>query len=80
MMNKQVWDKLEGQTIPQNSIIQVFTFIKQSIQNRVILVLSRAPKIIYRDVASRIGMPKDYETIKKEGFQGDSCPHSIAIP
>lgn len=28
MMNKQVWDKLEGQTIPQNSVIQLFTFIK----------------------------------------------------
>ena len=28
MMNKQVFDKLDGQSIPQNSIIQVFTFIK----------------------------------------------------
>ena len=31
MMNKQVFDKMEGQTIPQNSVIQLFTFIKQSI-------------------------------------------------
>lgn len=72
MMNKQVFDKMDGQTIPQNSVIQLFTFIKQSIQNRVILVLSRPPKVIYPDVTNRIGSPKDYEQIKKDGFPENS--------
>lgn len=79
MMNKQVWDKLDGQTIPQNSVIQVFTFAKQQIQNRTILVLSRPPRIIYRETPNRIGQPKDYENIKKDGFP-DSCPNDIKIP
>ena len=33
-----------------------------------ILVLSRPPKVIYPDVQNRIGNPKDYEKIKKDGF------------
>ena len=31
MMNKQVWDKMESETIPKNSVIQIFTFSKQLI-------------------------------------------------
>ena len=50
MMNKQVFDKMDQKEIPSNSVIQIFTFIKQSIQNRIILVLSKPPKVVYKDL------------------------------
>lgn len=43
-----------------------------------ILVLSRPPKVIYPDVPNRIGHPKDYEQIKKDGFS-DKIEPDITI-
>ena len=70
MMNKQVFDRMETQHIQMNSVIQVFTFIKQTLKEKTILVLSRPPKVIYDGMESlRIGDPRDYETNLKEGFK-----------
>lgn len=61
-------------------MIELFTFIKQSISGRVILVLSRPPKVHYKDVAQRIGAPKDFENNKKEDVFNKPCSVNISIP
>ena len=44
-----------------------------------ILVLSKPLKVIYNEINQRIGCPKDYEIIKKDGFT-EKCIVDIKIP
>jgi hypothetical protein len=73
MMNKQVYDKLEG-PIANFDVIQVYSFLKQSIKERTILVLTKAPKVIYNTIKSKIGSPKDYADNQKENVFASACP------
>ena len=62
---------MEGE-IKNFDILQVFTFLKQSIKERTILVLTRPPKIVYSTLKAKVGNPKDYsDNIKDKVFDKD---------
>ena len=68
-------------TISNFDILQVFTFLKQSIKDRTILVLTRPPKVVYSQVKTKIGNPKDYTENNKDGVFNSACKkQSLAIP
>lgn len=59
----------------------MFSFLKQSIKERTILVLTKPPKMVYNTLKSKIGNPKDYADIQKESGYTAACPKSkTAIP
>ena len=72
MMNKQVYDKMED-ALSNFSVIQVFTFMKQNVKDRVILVLTKPPKLIY-NCKVKIGDPKEYADNAKNGTFQNECP------
>ena len=79
MMNKQVYDRMED-AISNFAIIEVFTFMKQNVKDRVILVLTKPPKLIY-DCKVKIGEPKDYaDNLKNGTFSSECLPRTTAIP
>ena len=79
MMNKQVYDRMED-AISNFAVIEVFTFMKQNVKDRVILVLTKPPKLIY-DCKVKIGEPKEYaDNLKNGTFSGDCLPRTTAIP
>lgn len=80
MMNKQVYDKMEDK-IESFDVIEVFSFMKQTVKDRVILVLTKPPKLVYSKIKTNIGQPKDYvENLKEKVFEAE-CPHGkTSIP
>ena len=54
MMNKQVYDKMEDK-IESFDVIEVFSFMKQTVKDRVILVLTKPPKLVYSKIKTNIG-------------------------
>ena len=72
MMNKQVYDKMED-ALSNFAVIQVFTFMKQNVKDRVILVLTKPPKLIY-NCKVKIGDPKEYADNAKNGTFQNECP------
>ena len=49
MMNKQIHDRLD-EPLENNHVIEIFTFLKQSVRERTIIVLTKAPKVHYNDL------------------------------
>ena len=43
-------------------------------------MLSKPPKVIYREVGIRIGSPRDYEKIKEEGFTEEFDSNTVKVP
>ena len=71
MMNKQVYDKMEDR-IDTFDVVEVFTFVKQTIKERNILVLTKPPKLVYGKLKMKIGSPKDYaENVKEKVFDSE---------
>lgn len=80
MMNKQVYDKMEDR-IQSFDVIEVFSFVRQTIKERNILVLTKPPKLIYESLKTKIGMPKDYADNQKEKvFDQDCSKDRVSIP
>ena len=80
MMNKQVYDKLDDR-IQTNDVIEVFTFTKQTIKERNILVLTKPPRLVYSGLKTKIGSPKDYnDNLKEKVFDKDCHKDRTAIP
>lgn len=68
MMNKQIYDKLD-EPITNYNVLEVFTFLKQSVRDRTILVLTKPPKVVYKTLSAKIGNPKDFsDNAKQAGF------------
>ena len=63
MMNKQVFDRMEAR-ITDCAVVQVFTFMKQYVKDRAVLVLTKPPKVI-RELKMKLGEPHDYNENKK---------------
>ena len=62
------------------AVIEVFTFMKQNVKDRVILVLTKPPKLIY-DCKVKIGEPKEYaDNLKNGTFSGECLSTTTAIP
>lgn len=79
MMNKQVYDRMED-ALSNFAIVEVFTFMKQNVKERVILVLTKPPKLIY-DCKVKIGEPKEYaENLKNGVFDTECLARTTAIP
>ena len=80
MMNKQVYDKME-ENIETYDVVEVFSFVKQTIKERNILVLTKPPKLIYGKLKTKIGLPKDYsDNLKDKVFDNDCAKEKTAIP
>ena len=59
----------------------MFSFVKQTIKERNILVLTKPPRLIYSKLKTKIGLPKDYaENLKEKVFDKDCPKDRIAIP
>lgn len=53
----------------------MFAYLKQSVKERTVLVLTKPPKVIYNGLKTKIGQPKDYsENNKVKGFWSKDCP------
>lgn len=62
-------------------IVEVFTFVKQTIKERNILVLTKPPKLIYGKLKTKIGLPKDYaENLKEKVFDNECSKERTEIP
>ena len=58
--------------IQSYDVIEVFSFVRQTIKERNILVLTKPPKLIYGSMKTKIGLPKDYaENLKEKAFDKD---------
>jgi hypothetical protein len=79
MMNKSVHDKMEDK-IENFQVLQVSTFMKQTVKERVILVLTKPPKLVYA-CKVKIGEPKDYnDNLKNKVFSAECSPSKTMIP
>jgi hypothetical protein len=55
--------------------------MKPNIPGKSVLILTKAPKVIYKDIKTKIGCPKDYEANLKDNFQQvNSSKISVDIP
>mgnify|MGYP006907144482 CR=1 FL=1 len=56
--------------------------MKQSVKERTILVLTKPPRIIYKECKAKIGSPKDFlENLKVDKFFNNECQKtSTSIP
>lgn len=80
MMNKQVYDKMDDK-IETYDVIEVFSFMKQTIKERTVLVLTKPPRLVYGKMKTKIGAPRDYaENIKDKVFDEDCHKDKCAIP
>ena len=80
MMNKQVYDKMED-VIINFAVIQVFTFMKQSVKDKTILVLTKPPKVVYPKLQVKIGEGRDYaDNLKSKFFDSEPNVLSTLIP
>ena len=80
MMNKQVFDKMED-SISNLAVIQVFTFMKQSVKDKTILVLTKPPKVVYPNVKVKFGEARDYaDNMKNNVFSNEPNKESTLIP
>ena len=62
-------------------VVEVFTFVKQTIKERNILVLTKPPKLVYSGLKTKVGTPKDYaDNLKEKVFEGECPRDKIAIP
>ena len=53
-------------------MLEVFTFLKQSVRERTILVLTKPPKLVYSTLKAKIGVPKDFgENCKSNVFNSE---------
>jgi hypothetical protein len=79
MMNKSVYDKMEDK-IDNFNVLLISTFMKQTVKDRVVLVLTKPPKLIYA-CKVKIGEPKDYnENLKAKAFAQDCNQKATQIP
>ena len=79
-MNKQMYDRLE-EPLANYHIIEIFTFMKQSVKERTIIVLTRVPKIHRNDLTGKIGVPRDFaENVKTNVFTEDCDKFKVRIP
>ena len=62
-------------------VIEVYSFVRQTIKERNILVLTKPPKLIYTDLKTKIGLPRDYTECLKDKVYDQECSSDwISIP
>jgi hypothetical protein len=55
--------------------------MKPNIPGKSVLILTKPPKVLYKDIKTKIGCPKDYEANVKDDFQQASANKiSVDIP
>lgn len=67
LINNQVYSKLED-TLENYCVIQFTSYLKPQVQGKNVLILAKAPKLIYKDIKTKIGCPRDYELNVKDDF------------
>jgi hypothetical protein len=78
-MNRSVFDKLDKK-LANFQVIQVFSFTKQTVKDRVLIVMTKPPKVVY-DCKVKVGEPKDYADNLKNKVFDTECPQSkIQLP
>ena len=72
---------MQEDTIENFCVIQFTSVMKPNIPGKSVLILTKAPKVLYKDIKTKIGCPKDYEANVKDNFkQVSSNKISVEIP
>ncbi|CDW72882.1 replication protein a 70 kda dna-binding [Stylonychia lemnae] len=82
LVNNQLFSKMVimEDMLENYCIIQISTYIKQMVSNKNIIVLTKPPKVLYKEMKTKIGIPKDVDLNIKDGFQVDPSSIDISIP
>jgi len=55
--------------------------MKPNIPGKIVLILTKPPKVLYKDIKTKIGCPRDYDANFKDNFQQVSLSKiSVDIP
>ena len=65
IVSEKIYKQMDGMRIPQFSVVEVSgNFTMNVVQNRTIFVFKEVPRLVYGNVKTQIGNPRDYDQAK----------------
>eukprot|EP00347_Sterkiella_histriomuscorum_P003463 403364199 len=79
LINNKIYGMMEEQ-LENYCVIQIYSYIIQKVSGKTIVILTKPPRLVYKDLKQKIGQPRDLDLNIKEGYIVNINTVDLSIP